>query len=166
MFLRYGLPFLVLIAILGVWEYSKPSYPVSTEANAKADHGPPPPRNANESIFQEVRRSVRKTALRSLEQPWAATCEGEGRRALVSGVNYYFEQRGLQEKSYPDRWGADGESYIKREWGTTDDKRIEQLTHDMVSRGYLKVASLSRFVAERVGALTKGVTVTAQPCKG
>jgi hypothetical protein len=117
MFLKYGLPLLLIIAILGLWEYSKPSYPVSTEANAKADHGPPPPRNANESIFQDVRRSARKGALKSLEQAWAGMCEDEGRRALISGVTYYYEQRGLQEKSYPKRWGADGKSYIEREWG-------------------------------------------------
>jgi hypothetical protein len=49
--------------------------------------------------------------------------------------------------------------------GTTDDKRIEQLTQDMVARGYLQIASLNTFVAERVSALTKGATVTAQPCK-
>jgi hypothetical protein len=165
MFLRYGLPFLLIIAILGVWESSKPSYPVNTEANATADYGPPPPRNANEQAFQDVRRSARKSALKSLQQPWAAMCEGEGRRSLISGVNYYYEHRGLQEKSYPKRWGAEGKSYIEREWGTTDDKRIEQLTQDMVARGYLEVVSLNRFVAERVGALTKGVTVMAQPCK-
>jgi hypothetical protein len=166
MFLKYGLPFLLIVVILGLWEYSKPSYPVSTEANAQADSGPPPPRNPNEHVFQHIRRSARKGALQSLEQPWAAMCEGEGRRALLEGVNYYYEHRGSHEMSYPKRWGAEGKSYIEREWGTTDDKRIEQLTQDMVARGYLKVAALSRAAAERVGKLTKGVTIMAQPCKG
>jgi hypothetical protein len=165
MFSRYGLPLLLIIVILGVWEYSKPSYPVNTETSAQADYGPPPPRNANEAIFQDVRHGARKTALKSLQQAWAAMCEGEGRRSLISSVNSYYEQRGLQELSYPKRWGAEGKSYIEREWGTTDDKRIDQLTQDMVSRGYLEVASLNRFVAERVSALTKDVTVTAQPCR-
>jgi hypothetical protein len=165
MFLKYGLPFLLIVVILGLWEYSKPSYPVNTEASAKADYGPPPPHNPNEPVFQQGRRGARKAALQSLEQPWAAMCDGEGRGALLEGVNYYYDQRGLQEMSYPRRWGAEGRSYIEREWGTTDDKRIEQLTQDMVARGYLKVASLNRPAAERVGKLTKGVTIMAQPCK-
>jgi hypothetical protein len=165
MFVKYILPFILIVVLLAGWEYSKPSYPVNTEANAKADHGPPPPRNANEQIFQDGRRIARKTALTGLQQPWAAMCAGEGRRSLISSVNYYYEQRGLQEKSYPARWGDTGKSYIAREWSTTDDRRIEQLTQDMVTRGYLKPATLNKFVAERVNALTNGTSVTAQPCE-
>jgi hypothetical protein len=166
MIMKYGLPLLLVIVLLAGWEYSKPSYPVNTEAKAKADYGPPPPRNANEPIFQEGRRIARKTALEGLQRPWASLCEGEGRRALISSVNYYYEQRALQEKSYPRRWGAEGKSYIAREWGTTEDRRIEQLTQDTVARGYLKTAALNRFVAESVDALTRGPPVTVQPCKG
>ena len=166
MFVKFGLPLILIVVLLAGWEYSKPSYPVNTEANADTDRGPPPPRNANEDMFKESRHIARKTALEGLQQPWAAMCAGEGRRSLISSVNYYYEQRGLQERSYPARWGDTGRSYIVGEWSTTDDHRIEQLTQDMVSRGYLKPATLNKFVAERVNALANGAPVTAQPCKG
>src|SRR6267154_2736163 len=150
MFVKYGLPLILIVVLLAGWEYSKPSYPVNTQANAKADYGPPPPRNANEPIFQDGRRIVRESTLKSLDRPWSGFCQPEGRRALISSVNYYYEQRGLQEESYPRRWGDTGKNYITREWGTTEDRRIEQQIKDMYYRGYLDPKSLNANVARRV----------------
>src|ERR1700755_225556 len=103
MFLKYGLPLILIVVLLAGWEYSKPSYPVST-ANAKADYGPPPPRNANEPIFQDGRRMVRESTLKSLDRPWASFCQAEGRKSLSSALREYFFHRGAQELSYPKRW--------------------------------------------------------------
>jgi len=165
MFLRYGLPLLLIVVILGGWEYSKPSYPVSADANAKADHGPPPPRNANEEIFIEHRRSLRASTLKALDRPWAAYCDPEGRKRIASALREYFYHRGNQEQSYPRRWGDLGKTYIEREWGSTEDRRIEQQIKDMVWRGYLDAKSLDGRTGKRVATMAQGTAVTQQPCK-
>jgi hypothetical protein len=166
MLVKYGLPLILIVVVLAGWEYSKPSYPVNIAANAKADYGPPPPRNANEPIFQDGRRILRESTLKRLDRPWASFCQDEGRRQVASSLNEYFYHRSGQEQSYPSRWGETGKTYITREWGTTEDRRIEQQIKDMYYRGYLDPKTLDANVAKRVTAMTQGLNVTAQPCKG
>jgi hypothetical protein len=165
MFLKYGLPLLLIIAVLGGWEYSKPSYPVSTEANARADHGPPPPHNANEKMFTEHRRLLRASTLEVLDRPWATYCDPEGRKRIASALKEYFYHRGNQELSYPRRWGDAGKTYIEFQWGSTEDRRIEQQIKDMVWRGYLDARSLDERTGKRIAAMTQGTAITRQPCK-
>ena len=165
MFVKYGLPFLLIVVVLGGWEYSKPSYPVNTQASAKADYGPPPPHNANEPIFQDGRRSLRESTLKSLDRPWASFCQAEGSKRLASALKEYFYHRGAQERSYPERWGDTGKTYIMREWGTTEDRRIEQQIKDLHDRGYLDPKALDKWTGERVAAMVQGRKATQQPCK-
>lgn len=165
MFLRYGLPLLLIIVILGGWEYSKPRYPVNTEANAKADYGPPPPRNANEQIFTEHRRTLSASTLKVLDRPWATYCDPEGRKRIASALKEYFYHRGNQEQSYPRRWGDVGKTYIELQWGSAEHRRIEQQIKDMVGRGYLDAKSLDERTGKRIAAMTQGGAVTQQPCK-
>jgi hypothetical protein len=165
MFLKYGLPLILIVLVLGAWEYSKPNRPAVPTTSGQADPGPPPPRNANEAIFQESRRMARESTLKSLDRPWADFCSGEGRRAIASSLNEYFYHRGGQELSYPARWGDTGRTYIAREWGTPGDRRIEQQVREMYERGYLDPATLSAATAKRVLALAPGFKVTQHPCK-
>jgi hypothetical protein len=165
MFVRYGLPFILIVVVLGAWEYSKPSYPVNTRANARTDYGPPPPRNANEEIFRDGRGYLRESTLKSLDLPWASFCQAEGRRLLLGSLREYFFHRNGQESSYPERWGDVGRQYITREWSTPDDRRIEQQIKDLYSRGYLEPKGLDEPTGQRVSALVQGLKVTQQPCK-
>ncbi len=165
MFVKYVLPLLLIVAVLGAWEYSKPSYPVAARTDGQADPGPPPPRNANEPLFQDNRRRLRETTLKSLDRPWAQFCDAEGRRQIASSLKEYFYHRTGQEKSYPARWSDTGRQYIAREWATPEDRRIEQQIKDMVFRGYLDVATLDKPTGERVAAMVAGLKVTQQPCK-
>jgi hypothetical protein len=160
-FRNYILPFSLIVAVLGAWEYSKPNRPVK----AAEDYGPPPPRNANEGLFQDHRRTLRVSTLRSLEQPWSSYCQAEGRRALLSSLREYFYHRGGQEDSYPARWGDVGKTYITREWSSTDDRRIEQLMQSLYYRGYLDPKALEPRIALRLSAKLTGLAVTEKPCK-
>jgi hypothetical protein len=160
-FRNYILPFVLIGVLLGGWEYSKPNRPVK----AAEDYGPPPPRNPNEGTFQDHRRFLRVSTLKSLEQPWSSFCQAEGRRTLLSSLNGYFYHRGGQEDSYPARWGDVGKTYITREWSSTDDRRIEQLTQVLYYRGYLDLKALDPRIASRVAAKLTGLPVTEKPCK-
>lgn len=165
MFRSYLLPLGLVIALLVGWEYSKPSYPVNADVRPPQDHGPPPPRNTNEPIFQNHRRTLRQGTLRSLQQPWAEHCSEEGSKKLASSIREYFYHRGNQEQSYPERWGDTGHSYIQREWSTSDDKRIEQLIQNLYELGYFEPKALDPLTRTRITGVLKGLSVTQHPCK-
>ena len=161
------IPLGIIVALLGAWEYSKPRYPRIDESSVlkPVTADPAPPRNANEGLFKDGRRMQRASALKTLEQPWGRHCLESGRERLASSLGEYFWHRNGQEKSYPARWGDVGRDYIKREWSTTDDKRIERLTQELYERGYLDLGALKPYTAEYIAGLVKGLRVTAQPCK-
>ena len=97
---------------------------------------------ANEHHFAEVRKHARKGALDGLDQSWAAYC-GEGRRKLISGLNYYFERRGAEQR-YPNKsWGESWARHVKKAWATADDSRIERLAQTAYGRGYVTLNDLS-----------------------
>jgi hypothetical protein len=161
-----GIPLVIIVTLLGAWEYSKPRYPKIDESSVlkSVPADPPPPRNANEGLFQDVRRTQRASALQTLERPWASHCLDSGRKRLASSLGEYFWNRSAQEKSYPARWGDVGRDYITREWSTTDDKRIERLTQELYERGYLDLRDLRPYTADYIAGLLKGIRVTARPC--
>ncbi|MGB7256561.1 MAG: hypothetical protein WBD48_00615 [Pseudolabrys sp.] len=166
---KYVLPLLLMIGLLVGWQFTLPRYPANfyepVVEGPKLPNGGVPPWNANEPIFQEGRDRARASALRGLDQAWSTFCNSEGRKKLVSAVSYYFEQRGNQENSYPARWGKEGRDYIVREWSTSDDRRIERLVQDLYRRGYLRLADLRPFIANRVMPLLKDTHVIDAPCK-
>lgn len=163
----YLLPFALIVMVLAIWEYSKPSYPVvNADTRVAEQHGPPPPHNANERTFQEHRVSLRKQTMKALQQPWARYCDGEGRKRLASSMREYFYHRSGQELSYPARWGGTGRAYIQGQWSTTEDRYIEQRIQDLYSLGYLDPKALDSATATRIATIVKGLPVNQQPCKG
>ena len=90
---------------------------------------------------------------------------GRGTEIAPHALKEYFYHRGGQERSYPTRWGDTGKTYIAREWGTTEDRRIEQQIRDLYDRGYLDPKALDKPTEERVSAMVQGLKATQQPCK-
>lgn len=170
-FLRgYVIPAFVLIGILVAWDLTKPrmpkQWPEPTPHVEERPNGGVPPWNANESIFQHGRDLTRESALRGLEQAWSTFCNPKGREKLVNAVTHYFEQRRQQEKSYPARWGKEGQDYIARQWGTAHDARIERLVEELYGRGYIKLADLRPHIAEGIAPLIRNTRVVGDPCGG
>jgi hypothetical protein len=124
-----------------------------------------PPWNANEKIHQSGRDRIRQSALNGLDKAWSTFCSGQGRKEFLGAVSYYFEMRGNQEESYAKRWGSEGAAYIKKEWSTPNDNRIERLIGETYERGYLDLASVKPFIAARIKPLVKDLRVQGQPCK-
>jgi hypothetical protein len=162
-FRKYVLPFLLIVCVLGAWEFSKPRRPAAAPKQAE-DYGPPPPNNRNEEMWKDNRRSLRTSTLKALDQPSVNLCQPQGRLQLVNSVKGYFYFRDGSEMSYPLRWGDVGKQYITREWASADDRRIEQLIKDLYYRGYLDPKALDETAARRVAALVKGLAVNGRPC--
>ena len=162
-FRKYVVPLVLIVLVLGVWEYLKPPRPAAAPKQAE-DFGPPPPRNANEEMFKDNRLRLRQSTLKSLDKNWASFCEPQGRLLMVNSLKEYFYFRDGSEKSYPLRWGDVGKHYITREWSTTDDKRIEQLIKDLYYRGYLDLKALDNPSKRRVTELVQGLAINRKPC--
>lgn len=164
----YVLPALLLVGILLAWDFTKPRLPTHfPEPVIEAEplpNGGVPPWNAHEDIAQRNRDSLRKSTQRSLDQAWSTFCDAKGRQNLIGAVSGYFSQRGLQEKSYPERWGKDGAEYIAQQWSTADDQRIERLVRELYWRGYLVPAELKPAIAARIAPLLQDTRVIDAPC--
>ncbi len=162
----YVIPAVVLLGILIAWDFTKPRRPADfyepPASVRSSDH--PPPMNANEARYAANRDRIRKSAASGLDRAWSTFCTAEGRKSLAQAVTYYFEMRGNEEESYEKRWGDEGRIYIRREWATTEDKRIEQLVADTYERGYFDLASVKPFIAKRMAWLINDVRVKAAPC--
>jgi hypothetical protein len=160
---NYVVPFGLIVALVGIWEYAK--RPMPAAAKQAEDHGPPPPRNANEELFRDGRARRRESTLKTLDANWASFCAPQGRTLLVNGLNDYFYFRDGAETSYPGRWGEAGKTYIAREFSTPDDKRIEQRIRELYARGYLDPAMLGSVATRRVTDLVKGLRVDRKQCE-
>ena len=128
-------------------------------------NGGAPPWNENEKIFKRGRDLTRKSTMESLDQAWSTFCTPEGQAKLATTINYYFEKRANEEASYTKRWGNEGRDYIKKEWSTADDNRIERLMTETYERGYLDLASIWPDTRKHIAPLLKDSRVTGQPCK-
>jgi hypothetical protein len=95
----------------------------------------------NEHIRVETRKRARKGALQGLDQAWAAYC-GEGRQNLISGLNYYFERRGEEQRNPTKVWGESWARHVKAAWATADDSRVERLAQAAYARGYFTLNDL------------------------
>jgi hypothetical protein len=119
---------------------------------------------ANEHHFAETRKHARKDALRGLDQPWAAYC-GEGRHKLISGLNYYFERRGSEQR-YPNKtWDESWARHVKTAWATADDSRIERLAQAAYGRGYFTLNDLSPGNRAAAGDVLGRERVTGKGCQ-
>lgn len=97
---------------------------------------------ANEHLYAETRKYARQGALQGLDQAWASYC-GDGRRKLISGLNYYFERRGSEQRNPTKAWGDSWAQHLKKAWATADDARIERLAQNAYARGYFTLDDLS-----------------------
>ena len=167
---QYVIPSLVLIGILLIWDFTKPRMP-KTWPEPILDveprpNGGVPPWNANETYTQKARDGTRQGTLAALDQAWSSFCEPAGRKKLVTAVGSYIAQRRAQEKSYAERWGKEGDSYIARQWSTANDLRIERLVQESYAAGYLRPADFSPAMLERLAPLLRDTRPAAQdPCK-
>lgn len=170
-FLRtYVIPSLLLIGILIAWDLTKPRMPRNPPQpllqQEERPNGGMPPWNAHEDLAQRNRDTLRTSTQQALDQAWNTFCNRQGREKLVQALSQYFGLRHVQETSYPERWGKDGETYIARQWATADDQRIERLVQELYGRGYLRLADFKPFVAEIIAPLVKDTRVIGTPCKG
>jgi len=126
----------------------------------------PSPWGPNEQLFKKTRDSKRETLLGRLYMPWSAYCSEEGRKQLAESLDSYFWTRGGEHIGYPKKFGPAGENYIKQEWSTSDDKRIEARLTDLYERGYIDLKSVKPYNVPRIQAVLNGAAVQAQPCNG
>ena len=119
---------------------------------------------ANEHYIEDNRQSARKSALEMLGKPWAEFCTPEGKKRLVSAIDYYFWMRKGHMTSYPKNWGEVGGRYIVKAWTTTDDNRIERLMRETYGRGYIAPRISSPTRARRWPEVVKGERVTGKRC--
>ena len=97
------LPCALIVVLLAVWDYSRPTQSTRPRPATQAQHHKPvPPHDPPESTLQ------------STEMPDARFCGGEERRMLLGILGAYLKQRGNEER-YTVPWG-------EVEWA--DDPRI------------------------------------------
>jgi hypothetical protein len=121
---------------------------------------------ANERYNAHGRDIARKSVLETLGKPWSTFCSAEGRKSLISSINYYYGQRDAQVSSYANTYGEAAKQFAIHSWKTPDDNRIERLMREHFGRGYYTLAELRSNVRTAVSELTKGERVTAKPCAG
>jgi hypothetical protein len=171
----------IALGLYAFWDYSKPRAleptlstkwtPAPSPLDPRSSipepkhNGGVPPWNENEKIFQNSRNLMRKSVMRSLEQPWGSFCEGDGRKRLDQAVTSYFERFSDEREKYAKRWGDDGRQYIAKEWSTPDDQRIQRLVQEHYERGYLNLADFRPTIAARMSPLLKDSRVGGQPCR-
>ena len=161
------------VAIVGKLEPLKPNPNLPTFAQATAGlrgkdarAAPSSPFGPNEHIFQHSRIGNRESLLKKLYMPWSDYCTPEGRKRFGDSLTTYFWRRGNETKAYAKNWGPEGAAYIKREWGTPDDLRIEQRVAELYERGFIDEATVKPYVIEHIKTIVGNVKVQGQPCKG
>jgi hypothetical protein len=120
---------------------------------------------ANEHHIESARRNARRSVLGALDKPWASHCTAEGRKSLISAIEYYYEQRNGQLIGYAEMWGEAGGRYIVKAWAAPDDNRIERMIRETYGRGYFALEDLRPWIRKAVAGVVKGERVTAAPCR-
>lgn len=161
-FWNYVLPFLLIMVVLLAWEYAKPRYPVSSDpVETRKDT---PQTYIHAQLFKEARNETRASTLRALDQPWSSFCTEAGHKKLIAAISGYIGKRFQEEIGYTDMWGDAGRSYIRSEFSSADDRRIERLLRDVVQRGYADPKEFLPFIAERLTTLVGKIPVSTHPC--
>jgi hypothetical protein len=119
---------------------------------------------SNEDIMVEGRSRQRQTAFTALDRPWGSRCAAEDRKQFISGLNEYYYHRQNQTERYPENFGKAGADYIAKQWATTDDQRIDRLTQDAYTNGYLKPADLDAVAGQMIATVVKDERITGRGC--
>jgi len=152
--------FILWVMVLGqiaLWTFA-PDKPKQQESA-----GDGRPYGDTEQYAVESRDSQRKAAMATLDLPWSSRC-GEARKQFISGVNEYYYQRQNQYERYPEIHGKLGADYIAAQWSTGDDKRIERLTQEAYTNGYLKPSDFDGVGGKLVAAVVKNERITGKGC--
>lgn len=121
---------------------------------------------SNEQYAVDARDSERQGALRALEAPTGSRCTDAGRKQFISGLNAYYYQRQNQTERYPEIHGKAGADYIAAQWSGPDDMRIDRLTQEAYSNGYLRLAEFEEVARKMVAAVVKDERVIGKGCAG
>ena len=152
------LAWLLMISQIAMWTFGgSPPKPQAPHYDGRA-FGP------NESIFVEGRQSMREVANKALAQPWAQLCAETTRKSFVSSLGYYYYQRENQTERHTETWGPAGAEYIAQQWSTADDKRIDRLTQELYSNGYLKPDEFTPVARKLIAVVVKDERVTGAGC--
>ena len=153
---------LVWAAVVGqvaIWAFAQPAAePMDKPGDGRAF-------GTNEDIHVKSRVGMREQAFKALELPWGDRCQGDGRKKFIAGLSNYYYQRQNQTERYPESFGKAGADYIAQQWSTTDDKRIDRLTQDAYSRGYLRLADLDGLARKLIDAVVRDERVTGKACE-
>jgi hypothetical protein len=167
----YIIPSFVLLAILVVWDFTKPRYPVNfhepplqVDTSTLPNQGVPP-WNVHEDLFKDTRVSRRRAAEDALDTAWSVFCSPAGQDKLVGALSGYFVTRHQEKASYEKRWGKEGRDYIAREWATPDDRRIERLVAETYARGYLDMSRFKPSIAAIVTPFLTEQRMRTAPCE-
>lgn len=123
-----------------------------------------PQTRPNEKYLVEGRASQRRDGLRAVDMPWSEICTEEGRKKFVSALGEYYYHRQNQMTGYPKNYGKLGADYISRQWASADDKRIDRLTKEIYSNGYLRPDEFGAGAREMILTLVKGERITGKGC--
>jgi hypothetical protein len=120
---------------------------------------------ASEHRFAEIRKTAREIALQGLDQAWVEYC-GEGRSKLISGLDYYFERRSMEQHYFLKSWDESWVRHVKKTaWATADDSRIERLAQTAYGRGYFTLNDLSSSSRAAAGDVLGKERVTGKGCQ-
>jgi hypothetical protein len=124
------------------------------------------PLTPTEQRRRKERDTLRQAVLAQSDPLSARACENELRLPVLHALRGYFDLRNREEISFPGTWSDAGERYVAEAWGTPDDQRIEELTREAASRGYVTAADLSLGAQRLVLRVFGDVTALAAVCKG
>lgn len=145
---------------LAAWTYAPAKPPPQVPAGDGQAFG------SNEQYSVESRDSQRRSALVALEAPTGSLCTEAGRKQFIRGLNNYYYQRQNQTERYPEIHGKAGADYIAAQWSGPDDKRIDRLTQEAYSEGYLKPAEFDGVARKMVAIVVKDERVIGSGCAG
>jgi hypothetical protein len=147
----------MVIGQIALWTFA----PAKPEQKEGAGDGRP--YGDTEQYTVESRDSQRKATMAALDLPWSSRC-GDARKQFVRIVNGYYYQRQNQYERYPENHGRLGADYIATQWSTGDDKRIERLTQEAYTSGYLKLSDFDGVAGKLVATVVKNERVTSRGC--
>lgn len=131
---------------------------------------PPPPdvdprTSSTEKYLVDGRDKKRQDGLRALEIPWSRICTEEGRKAFADGLGHYYYHRQNQMERYPENFGKSGAVYIAQQWSSSDDRRIDRLTQEAYTRGYLNPDDFQAVARKLIVTVVKNESVTGKGCE-